>query len=288
MITNFETNKVFISKGLASSCKYSRVAYGLLTAFDNCEVCWEYIPHTESDLHIWARDFMPVQVSKDKFICFRYNPDYLKDFSEYIPQIDEILESMDISIDFSKIILDGGNVISCGDKVLMTDKIFKENPSYKQIELIDELTNLLEAEIVIIPWDRYECYGHSDGMVRHMGKNHILINNYCDFDKYFRKRLLDVLKRHFEIDELHYGNYTKNSWSYINFLHIGNHIFIPGLNEKNDYEAFTQIQAAYPMCKCHTIHNSSSLVRDGGALNCSTWNIQSSIALPNNNDIIYP
>lgn len=289
MITHFETNKVFISKGLASSYKYARVAYGLLTAFDNCEVCWGYIPHTESDLHIWARDFMPIQVNKDKFICFSYSPDYLNDFPEYIPQMDKVLESIGgIYIEFSKIILDGGNVISCGDKVLMTDKILRENPTYHKSELMEELSSLLEAEIVLIPWDRYEEYGHSDGMVRYLGHNRVLINNYCDFDRHLRKRLLDILEHHFEIEELHYSKYTRNSWAYINFLHLGEHIFIPSLNEENDYEAMSQIQTLFPLCKCHPIPYSSELVRDGGALNCATWNIQSNSARPNNNDIICP
>ncbi len=273
---------------MASSCKYSRVAYGLLTAFDNCDVCWEYIPHTESDLHIWARDFMPVQVSKDKFICFCYNPDYLKDFPEYIPHIDKVLGSLDISVELSKIILDGGNVISCGDKVLMTEKILIENPTYHKRELLDELSRLLEAEIVLIPWDKYEEYGHSDGMVRYMGHNRVLINNYCDFDRHLRKRLVDTLKHHFEIEEFHYGKYTPNSWAYINFLHLGEHIFIPALNEENDYKALSQIQALFPLCKCHAIPYSSELVRDGGALNCATWNIQANISLPNNDGMICP
>lgn len=288
MITNFETNKVFISRALASSHKYARVAYGLLTAFDNCEIYWEYIPHTTSDLHIWARDFMPVQVKKDKFICFRYYPDYLKDCTEYIPHMDEVLGSLDISVEFSKIILDGGNVISCGEKVLMTDKILRENPTYHKRELLDELSRLLEAEIVLIPWDKYEEYGHSDGMVRYMGHNRVLINNYCDFDRHLRKRLVDILKHHFDIEELHYGKYTRNSWAYINFLHLGEHIFIPALNEENDYKALSQIQAAFPMCKCHAIPYSSELVRDGGVLNCATWNIQANISLPNNDGMICP
>ena len=288
MITNFETNKVFISKGLVSSYKYDRVAYSLLTAFDNCEVCWEYIPYTESDLHIWARDFMPSQVNKEKFICFCYNPDYLKGFPEYIPDMGKILDYMEIPIVFSKIILDGGNVISCGDKVLMTDKIFTENPTYSKSILMDELSRLLEAEIVLIPWDRYEEYGHSDGMVRYLGHNRVLINNYCDFDRHLRKRLVDILKQHFDIEELHYGKYTPNSWAYINFLHLGKHIFIPALNEENDYKALSQIQAAFPMCKCHAIPYSSELVRDGGVLNCATWNIQANTSLPNNDGMVCP
>lgn len=195
---------------------------------------------------------------------------------------------MEIPIEFSKIIIDGGNVISCGDKVLMTDKVFTENPTYSKNILMDELSRLLEAEIVLIPWDKYEEYGHSDGMVRYMGLNRVLINNYCDFDRHLRKRLVDILKQHFEIEELHYGKYTTNSWAYINFLHLGEHIFIPSLNEENDYKALSQIQGAFPLCKCHAIPYSSELVRDGGVLNCATWNIQANTSLPNNDGMICP
>ena len=49
-----------------------------------------------------------------------------------------------------------------------------------------------------------------------------------------RKRLVNELSPHFEIEELHYGTYAKNSWSYIIFLHVGHDIFVPMLNEKID------------------------------------------------------
>ncbi len=48
--------------------------------------------------------------------------------------------------------------------------------------LVDELENLFFAELVIIPWDRYEMYGHADGMVRWIDGDRVLINNYGYFD----------------------------------------------------------------------------------------------------------
>ena len=75
----------------------------------------------------------------------------------------------------------------------MTDKIFKENPRYSREALVDELENLFFAELVIIPWDRYEMYGHADGMVRWIDGDRVLMNNYFDFDPSFRKKLVEAL-----------------------------------------------------------------------------------------------
>ena len=155
----------------------------------------------------------------------------------------------------------------------MTDKIIKENPHYDRNTLIDTISSLLEAEIVLISQDSYEEYGHSDGMVRYMGNGHVLLNNYCDVDKALRKRLLSALQPHFDITELHYGTYTDRSWAYLNFLHVGQHLFIPMTDDKLGTKAVQQIADAFPECECHRIWGCESLVDDGGALNCSTWNI---------------
>ena len=120
------------------------------------------------------------------------------------------------------IVLDGGNVIKCGDKVIMTDKIFKENPGYQRQDLVDALENLFFAELVIIPWDKYEMYGHADGMVRYIDGNRVLLNNYINFDPCLRKRLLEVLSAHFEVEELNYKAVrpSKLSWVFLNYLQI--------------------------------------------------------------------
>ncbi len=272
MITNFKTNKVYLAKGMTSP-KYIDATGHLLATLHNKKIKWDFLPQTTSPLHIWARDYMPIQVSKTKFVRFCYSPDYLKDYPEYKPDTCAILSDLDIQVVDSDIIVDGGNIISCGDKVIMTDKIFRENPHYDRLALIDSLSQLLEAEIVLIPEDYYDEYGHADGMVRYIGDGRVLINNYCDFDKALHKRLLAALCPHFVIEELHYGSYTDISWAYLNFLHVNQHIFIPMIEDKLGEIAFRQIEDAFPQCECHPIYQYDNIVRDGGALNCSTWNI---------------
>ena len=272
MITNFETNKVYFAQGL-SSAVFENAANSLVSAFHDSHVNWAKIPCTHSPQHIWVRDYMPVQVGRDRFIKFRYEPDYLMGSPKYKPDVHSILSQLCIDVCCSPINLDGGNIISCGDKVIMTDKIFKENPQYSRNRLIEELTELLEAELVLIPWDIYEEYGHADGMVRYMGNGNVLLNNYCDFDKALHKKLLAALSPHFNITELHYDTFTDMSWAYLNFLHMGHQIFIPLIDDRLGEKAFRQIAEAFPNCHCHPVQNCESIVNEGGALNCCTWNI---------------
>ena len=284
MITHFDTNNVYLAKGMTSE-KYVDATEHLLGTLHNYKINWNFLPKTISPFHIWARDYMPVQVSKEKFVCFNYNPDYLKDYPEYKPNTTAISSELGLKVIDSDIIIDGGNVISCGNKVIMTDKIFRENPHYNRNWLIDSLSQLLEAEIVLIPEDYYDEYGHADGMVRYMGEGRVLLNNYCDFDKGLRKRLFAALHPYFDITELHYGTYTDRSWAYLNFLHVGRHIFIPMMDDKLGETAYWQIADAFPQCKCHPVRRCESIIRDGGALNCSTWNILAD--LPKEEDNIH-
>ncbi len=285
MIANFETNNVFFAKGMTSR-EYIDATYSLICNLHNYKIHWDFLPLTESPFHIWTRDYMPVQVSKEKFVRFNYNPDYLKSNPEYKPDTSAILSELGINVVDSDIIIDGGNVISCGDKVIMTDKIFRENPHYDHDTLIDKLSQLLEAEIVLIPEDNFDEYGHADGMVRYMGEGRVLLNNFRDFDKALCKRLLAALSPHFDITELHYGTYTDNSWAYINFLHVGQHIFIPIIEDKLGEKAVRQIADAFSLCKCHPVHHCDNIVREGGALNCSTWNILVDLSEEENNEIL--
>ena len=272
MITNFETNKVYLAKGMTSD-NYVDATGSLLSTLHNHRISWYFLPLTASPFHIWTRDYMPVQVSKDKLVRFNYSPDYLKDNPEYKPDTYAILSALGLQVMDSDIIIDGGNVISCGDKVIMTDKVFRENPHYDREVLIDTLSQLLEAKIVLIPEDYYDEYGHADGMVRYVGEGRVLLNNYCDFDKVLQKKMLAALSPHFDITELHYGTYTDMSWAYLNFLHVGHHILIPVMDDKLGEVAFRQIADAFPQCKCHPVYLYESIVHEGGALNCSTWNI---------------
>lgn len=274
MILDNQTDNVYLAKGLLS---YRRFANSLLKAFNDEGIDFGWLPLTDSPEYIWARDYMPIQLEKDLFLQYTYSPDYLAGYPRYIPNCRGICDGMGLNCISTDIILDGGNVVRCGDKVIMTDKIFGENPRYGRAALADELESLFSAELVIIPWDRYEMFGHADGMVRHLGGNRVLLNNYADFDRGLRRRLLDSLAGHFEVSELTYPVAERSplSWAFLNFLQVKDCIFVPHLPIIESGHACRQIQEAFPGCRVRFVDDAEAVVREGGALNCVTWNILS-------------
>lgn len=283
MICDYQTNKVYLAEGING---YPMVAKRLLMALYDERIQTEYLPYSTSKKHVWVRDYMPVQVEEEEFVKYVYLPDYLKEDPDYIPNYPGMIRKLGLNYKQASLVIDGGNVVKYGDAVIMTDKVLKENPDFDANGLQNRLEELFKANVVFIPWDRYEMFGHADGMVRFIDRNTVLLNNYADFDPALRKRLQKVLRGHgFSVEELHYDKprCSKYSWAYLNFLQVAGSIFVPGLGIEEDRLAVEQIQGFYPDHKVILVPNCLELVRDGGALNCVTWNIACSDTQPRKN-----
>jgi agmatine/peptidylarginine deiminase len=223
---------------------------------------------------IWARDYMPAHSAIHTYVSYKYNPDYLQECKEYIT--DNIRDVFDFSKDSLfdlDLVIDGGNIIVCGDKVIMTDKIFVENPKKSKEQIIELIEKAFSAKLIIIPWDKEEKFGHADGMVRYVSKDHVLINNYKDIDPDLRQRILDALSPYFsKISELEYGSAQRvNSWAHINYLQVNDLIFVPQLEIPSDELALEQISHIFPDSTIIPVEV-KGIVKKGGALNCVTWN----------------
>ena len=274
MIVDHDTNTVYLAEGIHH---YMPLAINLQKALHQEGIDPHFLRHTESRKHVWVRDFMPIQLSPDRFLQYRYSPDYLKNDPDYIPKYETICRSLHLKCKKTDLVIDGGNVVKLQDKVIMTDKVLKENPGYSELDLISRLEKDLECAVCLIPWDRYEIFGHADGMVRPLDSGDLLVNNYVDFDKSLRERLLSKLKAHgFHIEELHYDlpRPSKQSWAYLNFLQVKNRIFVPILGLPEDALALRQLQALYPGHQVIPVLGCQDLVRDGGALNCVSWTVR--------------
>lgn len=285
MICDYQTNKVYLAEGIKG---YPKVAENLLYALYKEGIETEYLPHSKSKKHVWARDYMPIQLEENLFLKYVYNPDYLKSAQEYIPPYLSMIRSLKLKTKLTLFVIDGGNVVKFRDCVLMTDKVLVENRVRDEIGFRHTLEDLFECEVIFIPWDRYEMFGHADGMVRAIGHRHVLLNNYIDFDKNLRKEILErVTKEGFEVEELHYDmpRPSRYSWAYLNFLQTKNSIFVPGLGLEEDEKALEQIQAMYPDYKVILVPGCLELVRDGGALNCVTWNIRTPLLSADDDDL---
>jgi hypothetical protein len=72
MIEDKDTNIVYISKWLKKS--HDELYNRLITLFDTFDIKYDILKYTND---FWCRDYRPVQLSKDRFLKYRYYPNYL-------------------------------------------------------------------------------------------------------------------------------------------------------------------------------------------------------------------
>ena len=276
MLTDHLTNTVFLSDWLSKECP---ILYLSLTKTlrDNA-VDFRILGNTND---IWCRDYMPIQTDEKRFVSYKYYPNYLveKHQEQYITNVRDVG-----NVDFLRqaevvpldLVLDGGNVVKCGDKIVMTEKVFVENKERSRNEVQRLLDEAFQCEIVFLPWDEQERYGHSDGIIHYLGDNRVLLTNYDDLDKTFAQAFLRILEKHFEVIPLKYNLKRQHarSWAYINYLQVDNLVLVPQLGIPEDGQALQQIAEALPACKVVGVP-ALEAVRKGGALNCISWNIKS-------------
>jgi|GEM_PF-710248 len=241
-------------------------------ALEENGIAYGLLPNTKD---IWARDYMPAY-SNGHYVSYVYNPDYLqneKDKKYITDNVEDVFDLSNDSVTKTKLVIDGGNVIMCGDKIIMTNKIFVENSGFSKEDVAAEIERVFSAKLVVIPWDKEEKFGHADGMVRYVSDNHVLINNYKDIDPELRLKILDALSPYFsQISELEYGSAQRvNSWAHINYLQVNNLIFVPQLEMPSDKLAIEQISRIFPDSTIIPVEV-KGIVKKGGALNCVSWN----------------
>lgn len=288
---DFETNTVYFSEQIKG---YRKCFEDIVKALNDHNVrIGNNIKRTKD---IWARDYMPIQISKNKFVRYKYSPDYLlksDDGERYLTKYPELPIGKDLIIDCN-VILDGGNIVICGNKVIMTEKVFQEN-ALPPSEITRRIEEAFGKQVIWIPCDPHEIEEcrqrcelplcHADGILHAIGDDTILLSNYKDYDLEYRKELLSRLRPYFKIKEFHFGELrTANSWIYINYLQVGNVVLMPVLGEKADDIAQKQLKNyLQEVLKKNDFDiipiNSKELTFEaedenvGGSLHCISWNI---------------
>ena len=229
---------------------------------------------------IWCRDYMPVQTESGKFIQFKYNPSYLKgnkEWEESRSDVEEVCRMNNIHAQSSDINLDGGNVLICEGRAIISDRIFSENPQKSKQELIDKLGKLLECEIIIIKAlnSKDEDFtGHADGMVRFVDKYTILGNRLADDYKYIQEDRRKIIEKYnltyIDVPFFTTDNHDSAIGVYLNYLEVNDLIVVPVFGRNEDKQAVDIIQKAFPNKVIETI-NYNEVAMEGGLLNCTTW-----------------
>ena len=74
MITDNLTNTVFFSDLLPKKCP--TLNEHLVKALEENRIHYACLSETKD---IWCRDFMPIQIAEDRFVSYKYTPNYLQD-----------------------------------------------------------------------------------------------------------------------------------------------------------------------------------------------------------------
>ena len=279
MITDKQTNFVYISDLLEK--KAPKAFEQLKYWFDKLQIKYGTLPNTKD---LWVVDFMPLQIRQDYFLQYEYNPDYLKPKKYQLTKSDQkaICKEIEIIPNKVSIVLDGGNVVKCNTKAILTTKVFRENPEFPEHNLIAEIKNQLQVDqVIVIPQEPKDFVGHSDGMVRFIDEETVLVNSYPknktyeDFAYSLRWSLRNAGLHYVEFPYTSWMNEDENDASgcYINFLEVGNYIFYPVFADQNDQLALIQLQKVFKDRNFIDI-DCRDLAKFGGVLNCATWNIQ--------------
>ena len=282
MITDAQTDFVYFSDLIQTNPVYDAFRKNLTSILDKHKIAYDFLPGTND---IWCRDYMPVQIEQNKFIEYRYDPDYLQDikFRKQKTYPNLVCDSIGIKTTKIDLILDGGNIIKSASKVILTDKIIPENAAkYIKDELIDKLKLLFEVDyIILVPWNPKEIFGHADGMIRFIDDDHVLVDGFYSQDKSglglkFHKELkaqkLTTVEFKFKVPIQ-----SKYNWGYLNYLQLKDLILFPQLGIDEDEQALAQIKEAFPeySSKRHIVTiNCSEIIKQGGVLNCISWNIK--------------
>lgn len=274
MVTDRLTDTVYFSEWALND--FPIPINNVCKLLDKYQIKYGFLHHTKD---YWCRDYMPIQVNETKFVQYVYAPDYLqnKENKRYITDPTASLHDLAIQPVKTNLIIDGGNIIKCPDKVIMTEKVLIENKNITRNKVVAILEQLFECSIVFLPWDKSETYGHADGIVRWVDGNTVLLTAY-EMSRFFANKFLKELERNFNVIVMKYSTRPRNrehSWAYINFLQTKNVIIVPAFNIKEDEHALLQIEKAFPDYKgCIEPVDISSIICYGGGLNCITWNIK--------------
>ena len=266
---------VYMSELLKTN--YPETCSRLIKILEKHDVKYAFLKGTKD---IWCRDYMPIQTESGKFIQFKYDPSYLKgnkEWEESRSDVKEVCRVNGIDAQFSDINLDGGNVLICDGRAILSNRIFSENPNWDKEKLVSELSKLLECEIIIIPAENDDMTGHADGMVRFVNRNTILGNKLADEYKYWREGMEKVIEQ-FGLKYIDVPFFSpkdpKHPHSaigiYVNYLEVNNLIVLPVFGRDEDKQAFDVLRQAFPDRVIETI-DYNDVAWEGGLLNCTTW-----------------
>lgn len=241
-------------------------------ALADCRIPYALLQHTKD---IWLRDFMPIRLPTGAFLSCRYEPGYLQKTPELITRYrQDIAPMLKLPVSYSRLRVDGGNILFSpnGSRVIVSDRVFIDNPTYRRAEIVRELENILCSQIIVIPSLKSDLTGHADGMVRFLDE-HTVIGNHTCFKNGLEQRIKRVLQNHgIDVIDFPYAAVHRGISAvgiYLNYLETKRYVFFPIFGLKTDEDAVKEAREilAKPLISI----NAREIARDGGGLHCISW-----------------
>lgn len=256
---------------------------------------------------IWARDFCPIYFTNQTVCKALYNPSYYaKDqISKYADPDEKTGIELSIFLKLQikyflqsgkdNLILDGGNFIHNGQgTAIATNRIIADNQNLS-IDSIKEIfkRQLNISNFIFVPVEPGDETGHIDGMVRFMNEKTVLVacypdkyenaeKNICkhdyDISKQFLDNLAESLSKQFNVIRIENSipkddtKFPSAFGNYVNFLRIGDKVFLPQYGIPHDSLAENVFKNNFPNLTVVPIRTDiDKLSRFGGVLNCISW-----------------
>ncbi len=280
MVPDWETNCCYLSRLLPG--RHPALCRQLTDVLGTHGVPVRFLDGTRD---IWARDYCPIQVAPNRFVKFRYFPDYLRcDQENLVTDDNTICQQLDSlgRCQRSDINLDGGNLVATQSTAVLTDKVYRENAGRQRGQLRRDFRETLGVtECVLIPKEPYDPIGHADGVVRFLDEGLVVVNNYSKVNSAYGTRLRKALQQagltvvelpHFQ-ERRECNGIPSAVGNYVNFLRIGQLIIIPAYGVAEDDEACRTLEQLCPDVQVVSLP-CTELAREGGVLNCITWTIK--------------
>lgn len=240
---------------------------------------------------IWLRDFMPIALRGEKFeyYKFQYNPSYLTKKDEVIRTLGDSTPGK-LTKHFSNqnmtsenLILDGGNFISNGLGIaITTNRIISDNQHFSFSEIKAWFRNRMGIEkLIILPVEPGDITGHVDGMVRFIDRSFVVVGDYPSsyrIGKEFMERISSTMKQNGfrvvrilnDVPELPKRKFPNAYGNYINYLRVGNTIYLPIYKNKEVLNKRTITMYESLALEVVPVY-ADEIAEYGGVLNCITW-----------------
>jgi agmatine deiminase len=162
----------------------------------------------------------------------------------------------------------------------MTDKIFTENREIDPDALTNQIRKLLRIDqLIIVPAEPGDMFGHTDGIVRFIDEKTVLLNDYVKVDPTFGEEVESTLKKA-GLEIVPFPYCPSNFTSYVNMSAIGCHInflqveglvLVSTFSIRADEVALKIAETVFSDSKVLPI-DCGTLAPEGGVLNCISWN----------------